>query len=349
MPIEALRGRAADGAFCTNTAQPRYSYPMRAATLPTPASAPMPLPPDVTVFERGWLSSNNILLRGRFGAALVDSGYVTHAPQTLALVQAALGAAPLDHLLNTHLHSDHCGGNAALQAAYPGVHTRIPPGLAAAVTAWDEDALTYRPTGQACARFHFDGLLLPGETLALGERHWQVHAAPGHDPHSVILFEPEARLLISADALWARGFGVVFPELEGFDAFDAVAATLDLIERLAPAIVIPGHGPVFSDVARALADARARLEGFVADPARHRRHAARVLLKFKLLEWQRIAPEALHAWARATPYLHTLRSQEAPDGAEPEPSFEAWLEALIDDLVRSGAARRVAGWLVDAG
>jgi glyoxylase-like metal-dependent hydrolase (beta-lactamase superfamily II) len=45
----------------------------------------------------------------------------------------------------------------------------------------------------------------------------------GHDPHSVILFEPVSRVLISADALWERGFGVIFPELEGVEAFDEVA------------------------------------------------------------------------------------------------------------------------------
>lgn len=319
---------------------------------PPPSSPPpVSLPADIIVFERGWLSSNNVLLRGRFGAALVDSGYVTHAPQTLALVKAALGDAPLAMLLNTHLHSDHCGGNAALQAAYPALHTRIPPGLAAAVQAWDEHALTFAPTGQACARFRFDGLLQPGETLALGERHWQVHAAPGHDPHSVILFEPQLRLLISADALWARGFGVVFPELEGIAAFDEVGATLDVIERLDPAIVIPGHGPVFSDVARALADARTRLDGFVTDPARHRRHAARVLLKFKLLEWQRIDVPALYAWARATPYFHTLlaleRPQSAATPAAESPSFDAFLDELLDDLVRSGAAAREGELVLD--
>jgi len=49
------------------------------------------LPASMQVFERGWLSSNNILLRGRNGNALVDTGYATHAPQTLALVQNALG------------------------------------------------------------------------------------------------------------------------------------------------------------------------------------------------------------------------------------------------------------------
>jgi glyoxylase-like metal-dependent hydrolase (beta-lactamase superfamily II) len=79
----------------------------------------------MTVFERGWLSSNNVLFDGPEGTALVDSGYLTHAPQTLALVRHTLKGRPLDRLLNTHLHSDHCGGNAMLQAAYA-CQTAIP-------------------------------------------------------------------------------------------------------------------------------------------------------------------------------------------------------------------------------
>ena len=31
--------------------------------------------------------------------------------------------------------------------------------------AWDEHALTFAPTGQACARFRFDGLLQPATEL----------------------------------------------------------------------------------------------------------------------------------------------------------------------------------------
>jgi hypothetical protein len=34
-----------------------------------------------------------------------------------------------------------------------------------------------------------------------------------------VLFEPQGAS-ISADALWENGFGVVFPELEGADAFE---------------------------------------------------------------------------------------------------------------------------------
>jgi len=110
------------------------------------------LPPEVTVFERGWLSSNNVLFVGEHsGSALVDTGYCTHSAQTLALVQSALGGRPLERILNTHLHSDHCGGNAALQQAWPQVHTAIPPGQAAHVRDWDPFALNYAPTGSPTA------------------------------------------------------------------------------------------------------------------------------------------------------------------------------------------------------
>ncbi|PJC12714.1 MAG: MBL fold metallo-hydrolase, partial [Comamonadaceae bacterium CG_4_9_14_0_8_um_filter_60_18] len=159
-------------------------------TVPTKPLQAAHLPPGLTVLERGWLSSNNILIQGEHGTALVDSGYCTHAPQTLALVQNALQGRALDLLVNTHLHSDHCGGNAALQAAYPALRTLIPPGHAPYVRDWNPDKLSYTPTGQQCPPFKLDGVLQPGTDLRLGDLHWQVHAAPGHDPHSVILFEP---------------------------------------------------------------------------------------------------------------------------------------------------------------
>ena len=203
------------------------------------------LPPGVQVLERGWLSSNSVLFLGAQSTALVDSGYCAHAEQTLALVAAALHGRPLDRLVNTHLHSDHCGGNAALQGRWPALQTLIPPGLAPQVAHWDPVALGYEPSGQRCPRFRHDALVLPGTEIELADRAWQVHAAPGHDPDSVILFEPGSRTLISADALWENGFGVVFPELDERDAFDEVGATFDLIERLGPRWVIPGHGPVF--------------------------------------------------------------------------------------------------------
>ncbi|HRM50132.1 MAG TPA: MBL fold metallo-hydrolase [Alicycliphilus sp.] len=293
------------------------------------------LPPEIIVMERSWLSANNLLFLGRDATALVDSGYCSNAAQTVALVQSSLGGRPLDLLLNTHLHSDHCGGNAALQARWPAVQTWIPPGQWDQVQDWDPVALSYAPTGQDCPRFRAEARLMPGSEVQLGDRAWQVHAAPGHDNHAVLLFEPRARLLISGDALWENGFGVVFPELDGEDAFAEVGATLDLIARLQPLTVIPGHGGVFADVPEAIARARRRLAGFEADPVRHARYAAKVLLKYKLLEWQQAPLTQVHAWLAATPYYARLHQRYFADRMAGQ-----WTEELVQELIATGAARR---------
>jgi hypothetical protein len=49
------------------------------------------LPDSLLVLERGWLSANNIVCFEGENATVVDSGYVTHAAQTVELVGHALG------------------------------------------------------------------------------------------------------------------------------------------------------------------------------------------------------------------------------------------------------------------
>jgi glyoxylase-like metal-dependent hydrolase (beta-lactamase superfamily II) len=290
---------------------------------------------DVAVFERGWLSSNNILLHGADGegATLVDSSHCLHSAQTLALVRRTLRAGEsLRMVINTHLHSDHCGGNAALQRAF-GSRLVIPPGQADAVAQWDENVLSYRATGQRMERFDYDALLFAGASITVGARSWQAWAAPGHDPHSLIFFDSHDGVLISADALWANGFGVVFPELDGDNAFDEVATIVDEIERMAPRLVIPGHGAPFTDVSAAVRRARSRLASFVAEPARHARHGVKVLIKYHLLEERAQRLPDLLAWCERTPLLARVwRRSGHPDG-----TVAAWCERLVRELVAVGA------------
>jgi len=289
----------------------------------------------ISFIERGWLSANNTLILGDGPSALVDSGYCIHAQQTVALVRQALGGRTLDLLLNTHLHSDHCGGNAALQAEHPDLQVFIPPGHAQAVEDWDPVELTFEPTGQACPRFTHQAVLRPGSDIQLGTQRWEIHAAKGHDPHSIVLFQPDQRILISADALWENGFGVVFPELEGVSAFDEVGATLDAIEALNPLVVLPGHGSIFTDVTAALGKARSRLEQFVKHPEKHQRHAVKVLLKYKLLEWQKVSKEVLLQWTRNTAYIRRF----IPEQGNELHQARLWLDELLAELERSGALR----------
>jgi glyoxylase-like metal-dependent hydrolase (beta-lactamase superfamily II) len=292
------------------------------------------LPSSVTFLERGWLSSNNVILQDEEQAILIDTGYWTHALQTESLINSALGNRQLKTIINTHLHSDHCGANAHLQQRFEKLETWIPPGHAMHVDAWNPEALTYTPTGQHCPPFTRSALLQQDDVFKVNGCIWRIHAAPGHDPHSIIIFNEEDGILISADALWENGFGVVFPEIEGVQAFNEVESTLQLIEQLNPRWVLPGHGCGFGDVAGALTRARSRLLQFRNSPDKHANYAAKVLLKFKLLELQKIALNDFYIWANSADYLCLLQQEYATTLP-----FNIWIESLCVSLTKSGACK----------
>lgn len=283
--------------------------------------------------QRDWLSANHVVFVAAQDApaTVVDTGYARHAEMTLALVDHALAGRPVQRILNTHLHSDHCGGNHAFQARDPDVQAWVPACSLEAVRGWDAERLSYRATGQFCARFRVDGALVPGQSVRLGPADWQVHAAPGHDPDAVLLFEPQTRTLISGDALWEDRLAIIFPELVGEDGFGPTRRTLDLIESLDPRCVIPGHGPVFEDVASALACSRQRLDGFERRPERHVQHAARALTMFHMMELRVLERATLLDWLVETPLFGRMAARLAGEAAA-----AAWAASLVDRLVSDG-------------
>jgi glyoxylase-like metal-dependent hydrolase (beta-lactamase superfamily II) len=297
------------------------------------------LPASMHFIERDWLSCNQLMLFDDNGATLIDTGYIKHSPLTVELVRRILSArgATLKRIINTHLHSDHCGGNAALVEAF-GCPIWVPAAEGDSVSRWDPHRLSFLATGQRCDRFSAAGVVAPGDKLTLGGATWIALAAPGHDPHSLIFHCPEHRLLISADALWENGFGVIFPELTGEPGFAEQQAVLELIAMLDVGLVIPGHGPMFTDVEGALARARRRLDAFRADPARNARNALKVLLKFLLLDREQIRMTDLMAHAEsaslmndAAAFLH-LPLQQA-------------VQSSVADLVAQSVIRRDGDWL----
>ena len=175
----------------------------------------------------------------------------------------------------------------------------------------------------------------PGEIVVAGGRQWQILAAPGHDPHSVMWFDPDGGVLLSADALWEHGFGVVFPEVAGEPGFDDVGEVLDRIEALPVRIVVPGHGAPFTDLRSALQRARSRLAGFREQPLRHARHAVKVLIKYHVMEEREMPLAELLAWADAAPLVHGLRDRH-PEMAAGDPGTH-WIERFVRELVAGGA------------
>lgn len=298
-------------------------------------------PQQLHVFVRDWLSANNVVLRSRDGHVLIDSGYVRHKALTLSLLatERGIGSEPLAWLVNTHCHSDHVGGNAAIVAQY-GCPVAVPAGEAPLVEAWDHKTLLYDYCDQQMERFTVDEELAPGSTHVWGDLEWQALAAPGHDMGALVFYNAEHRILISGDALWEHGFGFVMPREIDPAALPATRATIEMLAGLDVRVVIPGHGEPFTDVAGALARARKRIEAFEADSLRVARHALKVNLVFSLLDKQRMALDGLPA------YLDRVGMYRDFNARFFQLPAARLAELLIAELEKAGAVRRIDGWLV---
>jgi glyoxylase-like metal-dependent hydrolase (beta-lactamase superfamily II) len=301
------------------------------------------LPEQIHVFVRDWLSSNNILLKSREGHVLIDSGYVRHARLTVALLATpqGLGDAPLARLVNTHCHSDHVGGNAAIKERY-GCPIALPEAEAPLIDAWDEDSLLLAYADQRIERFSYDEVIRPGETRVWGDLEWQALAAPGHDMRALVFFNPEHRILVSGDALWANGYGFVMPREIDPHALPAARATLEMLAALDVRMVIPGHGEPFADVGAALERAFARTAAFEADSLRVARHALKVVLTFALLDRRRLPLSGMSDYVGR---VGIYRDFNARFFRLPPGELAEW---LVDELEKARAARRENGWLVPA-
>jgi glyoxylase-like metal-dependent hydrolase (beta-lactamase superfamily II) len=292
---------------------------------------------NLQVLERGWLSSNNVVFSAIPGSssAVIDTGYFAHSAQTVALVRDSLAGTPLSRILNTHLHSDHCGGNAALQRAFD-CETAVPAVSIDAVTEWNQDQLTFDATAQRCERFDANYGLEPGSAIVLGGRDWHIFRAPGHDDDALMFFEPDSRVLISGDALWENRLAIIFPEIEGNDGFSGVAGVLAVINELNPTVVIPGHGRPFGDVPQAVAISQKRLQQFQINPAMHFRYASRALTMFRMLELQQSTMESLVDWILSAPIFLKLILVEQATLCELRDSAEkVILQLITDGILRS--------------
>lgn len=279
------------------------------------------------------MSSNSLLVKDSTQAVLFDSGYVSHAQQLLSLITTTLREQPLDLIVNSHLHSDHCGGNALLQSFYPQVDIQIPSSQFDHVKQWNDSCLTYSLSGQNCNPYHPTRHLNHGDLIQTSGYVWEVLAAPGHDNDECIFFERSLGLLFSADSLWENGFGIVFPEFLGGVGFENVSQTLDLIESLNPRVVMPGHGSIFNDAKNSIQTARRKLDVFVRSPETHAKYSAKVLLKFKLLEIQSSEYTDFFSWAMDVKMLNIIH-----DSFFSHLKKEDWIHLLIDELGSRGAA-----------
>jgi glyoxylase-like metal-dependent hydrolase (beta-lactamase superfamily II) len=297
----------------------------------------------VTVIERGWLNCNQVVLAPPERNVLIDSGYGRgrHATDTLRFVDEALKGSPLHWLINTHCHSDHMGGNRALREHYD-CRVTIPFGEVKHVVPWTAQSCWSEQMDQYAEPFQFDDTMAAGDTFDAGGLHWLAHAAPGHDMDALIFFAPDAGIVVTGDALWQSGLGFIWPERVGAVRSEYVIgahAALDTIEKLKPKIVVPGHGAPFADAARAIADARSKLDAFERDPVKNARHVAKIMFVFALLDKEAMPVSEVPAYLESVPVYRQLR-EEFLGG-----SNEDLVSSMLRGLIASGAVVEEGGRL----
>lgn len=283
------------------------------------------LPAWVQWQQRPFPDANLLLLRGR-RPALVDSGFVAHADQTLAW--ASEHAGPVGLVVNTHWHSDHVGGNGLLQARGAGIAASTPD--ADAVRRRDPGCCSAERLDQPVAPYTVDIALDDEQVLALGDADWQVIATPGHTPGHLCLWQPDERILVTGDALSDYDVGWVDLALDGPQATGTALASLQRLADLQPRVLLPSHGPLPADTGAALATALRRAQRLVDDPDGALWYGARRVFAFALMIKDGIPADQVEPYLHERPWLQ--------DAARLlQRTTESLAEELTSSMVSSGA------------
>ena len=195
-------------------------------------------------------ASNAYLFLGR-RVALVDSGSEESQRDLLgALRQLEIKRERIALVVLTHEHAGHAGGSAAFPDALVVAHT-----LAAAKLRNGEEPLKKIRVARAP-----DVELSDGGAIRIGGFSLDVLHMPGHTSGSICLYERSRALIVTGDAVLARG---ALPVVTQNGSSGEHLESLERLASLRARMLLPGHGPVSddpaADIAAAAATVRSRL------------------------------------------------------------------------------------------
>jgi glyoxylase-like metal-dependent hydrolase (beta-lactamase superfamily II) len=205
--------------------------------------------------------ARTLLGRGRYWttAYLVDGMMVDSGCRHTALeLGRVLEGEEVTHLVNTHTHEDHIGGNETVLRLNPAVETIAHP-LALRVLRdprREQPLHPYRHVMWGMPRPSDARAAADGEVIETAHHRFRVVFTPGHSDDHLCLFEPDAGWAFTGD-LFVGGSDRALRV--GGDAW-AIAASLRRIAALRPTLLLPGAAKVRDEAVPALLEKAAYLE-----------------------------------------------------------------------------------------
>jgi glyoxylase-like metal-dependent hydrolase (beta-lactamase superfamily II) len=187
---------------------------------------------DIILIQLSDIDSNIYIM----GDTAIDSGTgfnFTRLKTYLAALKMDLES--IKHIINTHGHFDHVGGNGYFYEADVAIH--------------EADAFIIEQ-GDLKASYadFFDGKLHPrrvdrmladGDTVTANSMEFDVIHTPGHTPGSICLYNRDAGILFSGDTIFSDGVGRT--DMPGGDD-EALAESMEKLANLKVNRLFPGHG-----------------------------------------------------------------------------------------------------------
>jgi cyclase len=220
----------------------------------------------------GQVAGNVLVLTGKEGTLLVDSGYPIFVPKYRAAI-ASFGGGKVVYVVNTHWHDDHSEGNkqfgagGALIVAHDNVRQMLMHDNKINVVRTVLDQAAF-PTAALPVVTYGDG----AELYFDGERIELEHVAPAHTAGDTVVFLRQHNVVHTGDVFLSAAYP--FADVDNGGDFDGLIEfdqrILDEIDR--DTVLVPGHGPIahYDDLASyvgMLETVRERVIALIADGA----------------------------------------------------------------------------------